>query len=165
MGKHPLYNNSGLQKNNKSHVMYALANKQIELKKLKDEYEAKILKVKSDLEAMKQVICLFDDDCSSTIDKINTHTDNKQKKSAATRLFKNGELKKLILNILRKSNSPLKSDDIALEIIEIKEFEFNDGIIKKVKKAISSQANLLEKDGLIEALGKDGLNILWKIKD
>ena len=46
MGKHPLYNTTGLQKNNKSHVVYALANKQMELKQIQNEYEAKISKIK-----------------------------------------------------------------------------------------------------------------------
>ena len=53
MSKHPLYNDTGLQKNNKSHVLYALATKQMELKQIEDEYQAKILKVKSDLSALE----------------------------------------------------------------------------------------------------------------
>lgn len=63
MSKHPLYNKTGLQKNNKSHVLYALADKQIELQKLQEEYSTKIAKVKSDLSALETTICLFDDDC------------------------------------------------------------------------------------------------------
>ena len=45
MSKHPLYNTTGLQKNNKSHVLYALADKQMELKQFEDEYKSKIAKV------------------------------------------------------------------------------------------------------------------------
>ena len=74
MGKHPLYNQTGLQKDNKSHVMYALSNKQMELKQLEDEYKSKIAKIKTDLIAMEQVICLFDNNCSETIEKLNTKT-------------------------------------------------------------------------------------------
>ena len=48
MGQHPLYNSTGLQKNNRSHVMYALANKQLELKQTQEEYETKISKLKSE---------------------------------------------------------------------------------------------------------------------
>ena len=47
MGKHPLYNQTGLQKDNKSHVLYALANKQMELKQLEVEYQTKISKIKN----------------------------------------------------------------------------------------------------------------------
>jgi hypothetical protein len=41
MSKHPLYNTTGLQKNKKSHVLYALANKQMELKQLEDDVISK----------------------------------------------------------------------------------------------------------------------------
>ena len=55
MSKHPLYNNSGLQKNNKSHVLYALANKQMELKQLEDEYQTKLLKIKLIFQHLRQL--------------------------------------------------------------------------------------------------------------
>jgi len=42
MSKHPLYNTTGLQKNNKSHILYALADKQMELQQLQKEYSEKI---------------------------------------------------------------------------------------------------------------------------
>ena len=66
MSKHPLYNTTGLQKNNKSHVLYALANKQMELQELQEEYSKKISKVQSDLSALEATICLFDGDCDKT---------------------------------------------------------------------------------------------------
>lgn len=164
MGQHPLYNSTGLQKNNKSHVLYALANKQMELKQVQDEYEAKISKIKSDLAAMEQVICLFDGDCDKTIEKINTHSDNKSSRAKPKSLFKHGELKQLVLKTLRVSNKPLKTDDIALEVIEVKEFELTDEIVFKVQKAISHQTRVLEKEGLISPVRKEGLNFLWEIK-
>lgn len=164
MGTHPLYNTTGLQKNNKSHVMYALANKQMELKQLEDEYEAKISKIKSDLAAMEQVICLFDKDCGKTIEKINTHNNNKRARAKPVSLFKHGELKALLLKILRTSTKALKTDDLSLEVIEIKEFELTDDILFKVQKAIVHQLRVLEKDNLIHATGKEGLNVLWEIK-
>lgn len=142
MGQHPLYNQTGLQKNNKSHVVYALANKQMELKQIQEEYEAKISKIKSDLVAMEQVICLFDADCSKTIKKINTHSDNKRVRAKPKSLFGHGELKLLVLKTLRTSSKPLKTDDIALEVIEVKDFELSDEIVSKVQKAISHQTRV-----------------------
>jgi hypothetical protein len=62
MSKHPLYNQTGLQRDNKSHVLYALANKQMELKLIQDEYEAKISKIRVDLLALETTICLFNGD-------------------------------------------------------------------------------------------------------
>ncbi len=144
--------------------MYALANKQMELKQIQDEYEAKISKIKSDLVAMEQVICLFDGDCSKTIEKINTYSDNKRVRAKPKSLFGHGELKSLVLKTLRTSNNPLKTDDLALEVIEIKEFELTDEMVAKVQKAISHQTRVLEKEGLIAPIGKEGLNFLWEIK-
>lgn len=164
MGQHPLYNSTGLQKNNKSHVLYALANKQMELKQTEEEYEAKISKIKSDLAAMEQVICLFDGDCGKTIEKINIHSDNKKARAKPKSLFGHGELKGLVLKTLRTSNKPLKTDDIALEVIEVKGFELTDDIITRVQKAVSHQTRVLEKEYLIEVESKEGLNFLWKIK-
>lgn len=162
MGKHPLYNTTGLQKNNKSHVMYALANKQMELKQLEDEYEAKISKIKSDLIAMKQVICLFDEDCNKTIKKLNTKSSNIIPKKR-NKYFIKGECKKLILTTLRTAIEPLKSDEIATNIVKIKNLENEDFI--KIQKSILAQLKVLEKNNLAYKFDKVGLNYLWKIKD
>jgi hypothetical protein len=164
MGTHPLYNSTGLQKNNKSHVLYALANKQMELRQLEEEYELKISKIKSDISAMEQVICLFDGDCDKTIEKINTHNESKRVRTKSKSLFSHGELKQLVLKTLRTSNKPLKTDDIALEVIESKGLELTDDIITRVQKAVSHQTRVLEKEYLIEVESKEGLNFLWKIK-
>jgi len=162
MGKHPLYNESGLQKNNKSHVMYALANKQMELKSLEDEYEAKILKVKSDLEAMEQVICLFDGDCNKTIKKLNTKSANTIPKKR-NKYFIKGECKKLVLTTLRTATEPLKSDEITASIIKMKNLENDDFV--KIQKSIFAQLKLLEENNLAYKFDRVGLNYLWKIKD
>ena len=78
MSKHPLYNHSGLQRENKSHVLYALANKQMELKCLQEEYQAKIHKLSSDIAALHVTMCLFDENCEELTQKINQHvTDRK----------------------------------------------------------------------------------------
>jgi len=161
MNKHPLYNTTGLQKNNKSHVIYALANKQMELKQIQDEYEVKILKVKADLEAMEQVICLFDRDCNKTIKKLNTKSTNAIPKKR-NKYFIKGECKKLILTILRTFTEALKSDEITASIIKIKKLENEDFI--KVQKSILAQLKLLEENNLAYKFDRVGLNYLWKIK-
>lgn len=168
MDKHPLYNTTGLQKNNKSHVMYALANKQMELKQLEDEYEAKITKVKSDLTAMEQVMFLFDKDCGSTIKKLNKSSSkassSNQDTSKTFRLLK-GEGKKYSLQILREAKEPLKTDVISLKIQQIKQFPTDDKEINsKFQKSIVEQLRRLEKNGLVERVGRDGIGLLWKIK-
>ena len=119
MGKHPLYNETGLQKDNKSHVLYALANKQMELKQIQDEYEAKILKIKADLEAMEQVICLFDGDCGKTIEKLNIKSSSNNRKPRKS-YFKSGEAMSLILKTLRVANKELSFQELLKLIWDIK---------------------------------------------
>ena len=165
MNKHPLYNTTGLQKDNKSHVLYALTNKQMELKQLEDEYKSKIVKVKSDLSALEHTICLFDENCDETISKI-------VKKSAKKRVlkrnsyFERGEVRKLILRALRTADEPLKTSDITLSCQTAKGITANDKEKNQaIRKVIVETLRQLEKNKLVEAVGKDGLSLLWKIKD
>ena len=165
MGKHPLYNESGLQKNNKSHVLYALANKKIELKQIQDEYEAKILKIKSDLEAMEQIICLFDGDCDKTIKKLNVKFSNR-KPRARNNHFINGECKKLVLSVLRTSKGQLTTSDISLKVQDLKKIDKSDNSVNKnIQKIVVQILRTFEKGNIITQIGKDGLSIIWKIKD
>ncbi len=165
MGQHPFYNNSGLQKNNKSHVMYALANKQMELKQIQDEYEAKISKIILDLSALETTICLFDGDCGSTIEKLN----NKPIKRAipkANSYFERGEARQLILRVLRKSDIPLKARDIANIIQEDKKIPTDNSVINaEVTKVINDCLRHTLKTKLIDKDEDIGSVIHWKIRD
>ena len=165
MSKHPLYNTTGLQKHNKSHVLYALADKQIELKQLEDEYQSKIAKVKSDLSALEHTICLFDNECSETIAKITQKSANKRVVTR-NRYFDKGEMKKLVLTTLRTANKPLKTADIALSCQKIKNISTtNKETNKTISKNIIKTLRELEKSNIVEMIGKDGLAFIWKIKD
>lgn len=165
MGKHPLYNQTGLQKNNKSHVLYALANKQMELKQIQDEYEVKISKIKSDLEAMEQVICLFDRDCGKTIKKLNVKS-SKSKSRARNKHFINGECKKLVLSVMRTNKEQLTTSDISLKVQDLKKIDKRDNVLNKnIQKIVVQILRTLEKSNIIEQIGKDGLSIIWKIRD
>lgn len=162
MGKHPLYNQTGLQRDNKSHVLYALASKQMELKQIQDEYEIKISKIKLDLVALETTICLFDCDCNETIKKISEKSKS-SKKRERNLLFERGELKKLILMTLRTSNNPLKTDEITSNILKIKEFD--NQYFVNVQKSVLNQLVIIEKNQIAYKSSKEGLNYLWKIKD
>ncbi len=161
MGQHPLYNSTGLQKNNKSHVLYALANKQMELKQLEDEYEAKISKIKLDLTALETTICLFDCDCNETIKKIGEKAKSSEKRERNL-LFERGELKNLILMTLRTSNNPLKTDEITSNILKIKKLDTQ--YFANVQKSILNQLVIIEKNQIAYKSSREGLNYLWKIK-
>lgn len=164
---HPLYNETGLQKNNKSHVLYALANKQMELKQIQNEYESKIAKLKLDLSALEATICLFDDKGTETIEKLNARTSNPSTKpKTRNRWFEKGEAKKLILKILRTSTSSLKTDEISLEVQKLKGIDCTDNTRNKnIQKAIVFTLRNLEKENIVIAVGMDGLSIIWKIND
>jgi len=135
MSKHPLYNTTGFQKNNKSHVLYALANKQMELQQLEDEYKSKIAKVKSDLSALEHTICLFDRDCDETIQKLNNRTTHKH-----IRRFKQGEMSSLILKELKSSDEAMTIKEITFNIQEKYDFDVashvRDGCKSLVKKGL-----------------------------
>ena len=165
MSKQPVYNQTGLQRDNKSHVLYALASKQMELKQIQDEYEAKISKIKLDLVAIETTMCLFDWDCSETIKKLDIKT-SKTKPRTRNILFKNGELKKLILTVLRTSIKSLKTDEITANIMNLKELDIEDKTsFLNIQKSIHHQLKIIENSGLAYKAEKIGLNFLWKIKD
>ena len=162
MSKHPLYNTTGLQKNNKSHILYALADKQMELKQLEDEYKSKIVKVKSDLSALEHTICLFDEDCDETIAKISA----KKRVMKRNSYFERGEVRKLILKALRTASEPLKTSDITLSCQNAKGITTHDKERNQaIGKVIVETLRQLEKNTLVEVVGKDGLSLIWKIKD
>ena len=162
MSKHPLYNLSGLQKNNKSHVLYALANKQIELKLIQDDYEAKISKIRVELSALETTICLFDGDCSKTIEKLNEKT----AKTRATqhRYFNNGEAMKLVLETLRLSKEPLTATIIVDTIAERKGLLFKDNVERYAfSKSLSVALNNIAKKGIIKRVGMQNGVGIWGI--
>ena len=165
MSKHPLYNATGLQKNNKSHVLYALADKQMELKQLQKDYTRKITKIKSDLSALKSIVCLFDEDCEETIAKINKKTTCSSAKKRNS-YFERGEVRKLILSTLRTASEPLQTSEISLLCQSAKNIDSSDTSTNKaIQKIVVLVLRELEKKNLVEAVGKVGLAIVWKIRD
>ncbi|WP_321778631.1 hypothetical protein [Sulfurimonas sp.] len=165
MSKHTLYNTTGLQKNNKSHVLYALADKQMELKQLQKEYSKKISKIKLDLLSLKSTICLFDDDCEETISKINNKTSHSGVKKRNS-YFERSEVRKLILTALRTADSPLQTSEVSLLCQSAKNLASDDIVTNKaIQKIVVLTLRELEKKNLVKAVGKDGLAILWKIRD
>jgi len=162
VSKHPLYNTIGLQKYNKSHVLDALVNKQMEFKQLEDEYQSKIAKIKTDLSALEHTICLFDNDCSETIAKITQKSANKRVVTR-NRYFDKGKIKKLILTTLRTVNKPLKTSDIALSCQKIENISTaNKETNKTISKNIMKTLRELEKSNIVEMIGKDDLSFLWR---
>jgi len=170
MSKHPLYNQTGFQKDNKSHVLYALANKQMELKLIQDEYEVKISKIKTDLQALETTICLFDCDCSETIKKINKKNSKpKQSSSSRNSYFAAGEAKSVILRILREANRVVPTEYITKKAIEIQKINTDvEGVLQNVAKTINNVLRRIEKENIIindTTQSGNSRMLYWKIRD
>jgi hypothetical protein len=143
MSKHPLYNETGLLKNNKPHVLYALANKQMELKELQREYEARIAQIKLDLTAVEITICLFDENGRDTINRLN----GVKKRASSPRLFKNGELTALVIKCIKESDTPITNKEIALKIRTIKGIETDIWVkVKDCTKNLSNRGIIVNTD-------------------
>ncbi len=135
------------------------------LKQLQKEYSKKISKIKSDLILLKSTICLFDEDCEETIIKISKRTSSRGIKKRNS-YFEKGEVRKLILTTLRTSNEPLKTSEVSLSCQSVKNIVSDDVATNKtIQKIVVLTLRELEKKNLVKAVGKDGLAILWKIRD
>lgn len=167
MSRHPLYNSTGLQRNNKSHVLYALADKKMELKRLEDEYSAKLLKLQNDISALETTICLFDGDCDKTIAKIDEKVSKSNGKTKAVRnsYFEKGECKMLVLSMLRESDVPLDTSNISILLAEKKALELDKNSLTNLQKTVLNTLSKCEQSGLISKVGKNSNNFLWGIKD
>ena len=62
MSKHPLYNETGLLKNNKPQVLYSLVNKRAELDGLRIETKNRLLQLEYELKIIDETIKIFDPD-------------------------------------------------------------------------------------------------------
>ena len=64
------------------------------------------------------------------------------------------------------SNIPLKTSEISLKIQNIKKIDTsNNHTNKTIQKTVVQILRTLEKSNIIEQVGKDGLSVIWKIKD
>jgi hypothetical protein len=164
MSRHPLYNETGLQKNNKPQVLYALTNKQTELKELQREFEIKIAQIKLDLTALELTICLFDEEYIKTPQTL--YETLSERKNRANTYFVKGEARRLVLEVLRKSSNPLKTREVSKIIQEKKEFDYNDTVVNaEVTKIVTDALRYGVKTGIIEKIESVNDTLFWKIKE
>ncbi|MBD3840008.1 MAG: hypothetical protein IE878_06460 [Epsilonproteobacteria bacterium] len=165
MSRHPLYNSTGLQRNNRSHVLYALADKKMKLKRLEDKYSAKLLKLQSDISALETTICLFDGDCDKTITKIDEKVSKSKAKAVRNSYFEKGECKMLVLSMLRESGIPLDTSNISMLLAEKKALDLDKSSLTNLQKTVLNTLGKCEQSGLISKVGKNSNNFLWSIKE
>ena len=141
-----------------THVISALVKKRAELRGDIIHYKQLIATLDKDLQTIDATIKIFDVDYDISSIKPVIKSRN--------RFFNNGEAKVLVLEVLRNSEVPISTDKIA-DIIAIKRnltFE-NKTDKSNFQKSILLALNTCLLNNLVEKVSKDGLTIIWKIKE
>lgn len=139
------------------HVIAALVKKRSELLGEIQYYEQIIKSHKDNLITIDKTIHIFDD--SYNLSSI------KAVKKYRNKYFENGEAKTMILDSLREITEPIKTDELSDIVASKKDLTFDDENSKKsFSKSIINVLGTLEKNNLVERVGKEGLTVIWQIK-
>ena len=141
-----------------SHVVSALSTKRGEILGSIKHYKQLISSLDKDLQNIDATIKIFEPDYKFGSEKIvNKHRN---------RFFNNGEAKVLVLEVLKNSNLPISTDKIANIIATNKNLSFENKTDKSnFQKSILLALNTCLSNNLVQKVSKDGLSIVWKIKE
>ncbi|MGD9623373.1 MAG: hypothetical protein AB7U51_01835 [Arcobacter sp.] len=141
-----------------THVISALVKNRAELRGDIIHYKQLIATLDKDLQTIDATIKIFDVDYDISSIKPVIKSRN--------RFFNNGEAKVLVLEVLKNSEVPISTDKIA-DIIAIKRnLSFENKTDKSnFQKSILLALNTCLSNNLVEKVSKDGLSIIWKIKE
>ena len=141
-----------------THVISALSTKRGEILGSIKHYKQIISSLDKDLQTIDATIKIFEPNYKFGSEKIvNKHRN---------RFFNNGEAKVLVLEVLKNSNLPISTDKIANIIATNKNLSFENKIDKSnFQKSILLALNTCLSNNLVEKVSKDGLSIIWKIKE
>ena len=141
-----------------SHVISALVKKRAELRGDIIHYKQLIATLDKDLQTIDATIKIFDVDYDISSIKPVIKSRN--------RFFNNGEAKVLVLEVLKNSNLPLSTDKISEIIAVNRDLSFENKTDKSnFQKSILLALNTCLLNNLVEKVSKDGLTIIWKIKE
>ena len=142
-----------------THVISALSTKRGEILGSIKHYKQIISSLDKDLTNIDATIRIFEPDYKFGSEKvINKHTRN--------RFFNNGEAKVLVLEVLKNSNLDLSTDKISDIIATNKNLSFENKTDKSnFQKSILLALNTCLSHDIVEKVSKDGLSIVWKIKE
>ena len=141
-----------------SHVISALSTKRGEILGSIKHYKQLISSLDKDLANIDATIKIFEPDYKFGSEKIVNKHRNK--------FFNNGEAKVLVLEVLKNSDIPLSTDKISDIIATNKNLSFENKTVKSnFQKSILLALNSCLSNNLIEKVSKDGLSIVWKIKE
>lgn len=140
------------------HVISALSCKRGEILGSIKYYKQLISSLDKDLANIDATIKIFEPDYKFGSEKIvNKHRN---------RFFNNGEAKVLVLEVLKNSNLPISTDKIANIIATNKNLSFENKTDKSnFQKSILFALNTCLSNNLVEKVSKDGLSIVWNIKE
>lgn len=141
-----------------THVISALVKKRAELRGDIIHYKQLIATLDKDLQTIDATIKIFDVDYDISSIKPVIKSRN--------RFFNNGEAKVLVLEVLKNSNLPLSTDKISEIIAVNRDLSFENKTDKSnFQKSILLALNTCLLNNLVEKVSKDGLTIIWKIKE
>ena len=141
-----------------THVISALSTKRGEILGSIKHYKQIISSLDKDLANIDATIKIFEPDYKFGSEKIVNKHRNK--------FFNNGEAKVLVLEVLKNSDIPLSTDKISDIIATNKNLSFENKTVKSnFQKSILLALNTCLSNNLVEKVSKDGLSIVWKIKE
>jgi len=139
-----------------THVLSALVKKRSEIAGEIEYFEKQLKEHRENLISLDKTIHIFDPDY-----RLNSI---KNKRVVKKSYFKNGESIKLILDVLRTENKPIKTSDLIDILAERKNLIFQDNKERYAfSKNVSVALNNICKKGLIEQVAKEKGIALWKI--
>ena len=141
-----------------THVISALSTKRGEILGSIKHYKQIISSLDKDLTNIDATIKIFEPDYKFGSEKIVNKHRNK--------FFNNGEAKVLVLEVLKNSDIPLSTDKISDIIATNKNLSFENKTDKSnFQKSILLALNTCLSNNLVEKVSKEGLSIVWKIKE
>ena len=141
-----------------THVISALVKKRAELRGDIIHYKQLIATLDKDLQTIDATIKIFDVDYDISSIKPVIKSRN--------RFFNNGEAKVLVLEVLKSNKLPLSTDKLSEIIAVNKNLSFENKTDKSnFQKSILLALNTCLSNDIVEKISKDGLSIVWKIKE
>ena len=141
-----------------SHVISALSTKRGEILGSIKHYKQIISSLDKDLTNIDATIKIFEPDYKFGSEKIVNKHRNK--------FFNNGEAKVLVLEVLKSNKLPLSTDKLSEIIAVNRNLAFENKADKSnFQKSILLALNTCLSNNLVEKVSKDGLSIVWKIKE
>ena len=141
-----------------THVISALSTKRGEILGSIKHYKQIISSLDKDLTNIDATIRIFEPDYKFGSEKIVNKHRNK--------FFNNGEAKVLVLEVLKNSSLPISTDKISEIIATNKNLSFENKTDKSnFQKSVLFALNTCLSNNLVEKVSKDGLSIVWKIKE